>query len=386
MARILQVCNTDFYLSRFLKPLVLALVAQGHEVDCVCEGEVIDRKAFGSSVRLHAFEYPRTSSAWQFIVKTLEMRRLIRAGNYDCVNSHNRNSSIVGRLAAWLARVPVNIYTAHGFYFHDDQSPLKRRATILLEALLARITDYTLSQSREDVQYMTQARLIRADRIECIGNGIDTARFAACNDRAKMEHALGLSSDCFRVCSIGRLVKGKGFADLLQAFSKFSRNVGGTELLIVGGNIDQDISSFAQGFADMVSDLGLQNSVRVTGLTEHVEDYLCVSDLFVLPSYREGLPRALLEAMSVGVCAVATNIRGCREVIEDGRTGFLFEPRDTKRLSALMQELFDAPGLRARVADSGRQRVRTDFSEPKYINAQVTAINRLLDSAKTPTR
>ncbi len=384
MARVLQICNTDFYLSRFLRPLVLELVAQGHEVECVCEGDDIDRAAFGAGVVFHDFKYPRTGSLWQFAARIRQMRLLIRAGRYDCIDSHNRNASIVGRIAAWLERVPLKIYTAHGFYFHDDQKPFKRKATILLESLLARITDYTLSQSREDVEFVTRRGMVPASRIEYIGNGIDTVRFARSKDRVEVEHALGLQLGRFRVCSTGRLVKGKGFADLLEAFSEFHRTVPESELLIIGGNITQDISPFQHEFQQLVAALGLEDSVSVTGMTERVEDYLAASDLFVLPSYREGLPRSLLEAMSMGVCALATNIRGCREAIRDGETGFLFEPRDKARLTVLMKRLFDSPELRSRIADNGRELVKSRFNEPRYVGIQVSAINRMLGNLGEP--
>ena len=378
MARVLQICNTDFYLSRFLKPLVLELIAQGHEVECVCEGDDLARRTFGPQVVVHPFEYPRTASPWQFVAKIRQMRLLIRTGRYDCVDSHNRNASIVGRIAAWLERVPLKIYTAHGFYFHDDQQPIKHRATVLLEAWLARITDYTLSQSREDVEFVTRKKMIPPDRIEWIGNGIDVERFTRRGSRTGAEHALGLTADRFRICSIGRLVKGKGFVDLLEAFAEFRRSVAASELLIIGGNIAQDISPFEREFSDLVAAHGLQDCVRVTGLTDRVEDYLATSDLFVLPSYREGLPRSLLEAMSMGVCATATNIRGCREVITNGETGFLFEPRDRHGLAALMERLHADTGLRSLVADRGRELVRAMFNEPRYVGVQVSAINRLL--------
>ncbi|MEO7478337.1 MAG: glycosyltransferase family 4 protein [Lysobacteraceae bacterium] len=358
--------------------MVIELVAQGHEVECVCEGDAIDREAFGKGVVFHNFDYPRTGSPRQFFARIRQMRRLIRSGRYDCVDSHNRNASIVGRVAAWLERVPLKVYTAHGFYFHDDQKPLKRKATILLEALLARMTDYTLSQSSEDVDLVVRKHIIPPDRIEHIGNGIDTTRFSRSGERSDIERALGLRTNRFRICSIGRLVTGKGFADLLEAFSEFHRVVPESELMIIGGTIAQDISPFEREFSERVATLALEDCVQVTGLTDRVEDYLAACDLFVLPSYREGLPRSLLEAMSMGVCSAATNIRGCREVITNGETGFLFEPRNSTALSVLMKKLFVDPELRAQVASNGSELIRSRFDERQYVGVQVLAIDRLL--------
>jgi glycosyltransferase involved in cell wall biosynthesis len=384
VAKILQVCNTNFYLSRFLKPLVQELVDQGHEVECVCEGEVADKAEFGPGVRFHAFAFPRTGSPLQFAGAVARMSRLIRNGRYDCVDSHNRNSSIVGRIAAWRARVPVNLYTAHGFYFHDDQSALARRATIFLESALSRITDFTLSQSRDDTDYAVSSGMIVADRILHVGNGIDVERFSPRHERRTLEAKLALPSGRFRVCSTGRLVQGKGFGDLLEAFALFHEEVPGSELLLIGGNIDQDISPFQQEFEQRIDALGLRESVKVTGLTDRVEDYLGTADVFVLPSYREGLPRALLEAMAMGLCCAATDIRGCREAIDDGQAGLLFPPRDITSLTSLLRKLHAEPGLRTSLAAAGQARARAEFTEARYVSLQVDAINRLLGTPAHP--
>src|SRR5262249_54924261 len=150
VARILQVCNSDFYLAKFLAPLVRGLVAAGHEVECVCDGDQIAPELLGPGVRLHQLTFPRENSPLEFLFSIQGLRKILRRGHYECINSHNRAASIVGRIAAWLERAPINLYTAHGYYFHDDQRWHAREATILLEALLARITDHTLSQSSED--------------------------------------------------------------------------------------------------------------------------------------------------------------------------------------------------------------------------------------------
>ncbi len=378
MARILQVCNHDFYLTKFLTPLVRKLVEHGHEIECACEGGEVHPDILDLGVVVHSFEFPKRSSPLAFFEKIQQMRRLIRRGRYHCVDSHNRSGSIIARVAAWLERVPLNVYTAHGFYFHDDQPLLIREATVLLEVLLARMTDYTLSQSSEDVEFAVRRGILKRDRIEHIGNGINTKRFSPTKCRGQLEQELGFSPGRFRICSTGRLVKGKGFTDLLEAFSDFHMSVRNSELLIIGGNIDQDIWPYQREFLESVNALGLVRDVVVTGITDRVEDYLAISDLFVLPSYREGMPRALLEAMSMGLPSIATNIRGCREIIIDGQNGYLFEPKDIGKLASLMRMLYQSTDIRERVGASGRETSVTKYDEFRYVEIQVSAINRLL--------
>ena len=378
MARILQVCNTDFYLTKFLGPLVRALVQAGHEVECACEGSRVDPAVVGPGVTVHAFDFPRTNSPLAFAAAIERMRELIRVGRYDCVDSHNRNASIVARVAAWLEGTPVNLYTAHGFYYHDDQRPLTRWATIGLEAALARVTDYTLSQSGEDVRLMTSRGFILPHRIEQVGNGIDTDRFRPGRERAETERALGLSPGRFRVVTTGRLVKGKGFGDLLQAFGRLRLDAGEAELVIIGGNIEQDISPFQTAFLAQAKAAQLEGSLVVTGITDRVEHYLATADVFVLPSYREGMPRSLLEAMSMELPVIATDIRGCREVVADGKSGLLFPPHDVVRLADLLDRLYRSKDLRRSLGAQARRSVVESFDEAGYVARQVEAIHRLV--------
>jgi glycosyltransferase involved in cell wall biosynthesis len=381
VARILQVCNTDFYLSKFLAPLVNALVARGHAVECICEGGNADRRLLDAGVPVHPFSFPRGAAPVEFGRAIARMRKVIRAGGYECVNGHNRNASIVARVAAWLEGVPVNLYTAHGFYFHDGQGRVSRAMTVALEAALSKITHYTLSQSTEDVAFMTGRGHIARDRIEVIGNGIDTQRFRPRpGERERLEQRLGLRPGRFRIASTGRLVRGKGFGDLLDAFARLGP--GNAELLIIGGNIAQDISPYHAQFMEQARALGLASEVVVTGLTDRVEDYLGTCDAFVLPSYREGLPRALLEAMAAELPVLATNIRGCREVVRDGDSGHLFEPRDIAALARLLERLRGSPELRETLGRRGRALIVAQFDERQYVSRQVGAIERLLGAAR----
>jgi glycosyltransferase involved in cell wall biosynthesis len=381
-ARILQVCNTDFYLAKFLTPLVRGLVDAGYDVECVCEGDRVPL-ALGPRVVVHRVEFPRRGSVVGFARSIAALRRIIRAGKFDCVNSHNRNASIAGRVAAWVERVPVNLYTAHGFYFHDDQPRVTREVTIALEAALARLTDFTLSQSHEDLELMVGRHWIRADRSETIGNGIDTARFRPGRDRASTERELGLAGGKFRVAAVGRIVKGKGFSDLLRAFAKLRASHAEAELLMIGGNIDQDISPYQREFMAEVRELGVADSVVVTGMTDHVEKYLATANAFVLPSYREGMPRALLEAMAMELVVIATSIRGCKEIVTPGENGFLYPPHDVTTLARL---LLDVRARQAELADVGRRAralVVARYDEKDYVARQVEAIERLLRERAT---
>lgn len=378
MARILQICNSDFYLVGFLSPLVRALRSAGHTVECVCESSDLRIVTDELQVVVYSVPFPKTGSVASFRRCVWELRKLIREGHYECVNSHNRNASIAGRIAAWWEKVPINLYTAHGFYFHDDQARYQREATIWLERLLARMTTFTLSQSAEDLRFMVDQGFIAPERIAHIGNGIDTNRFRYDPDRQGCERRLGLASGPFRIGTIGRLVKGKGFLDLLRAFARMHSVDADTELLLIGGNIEQDVSPFHDEFITEAQQLGVGSALRVTGLVRDVEAYLSACDAFVLPSYREGMPRALLEAMSASLPVIATDIRGCHEIVVHGKNGLLYPPHDVDRLTTLLGMLREQPDLCRTLRMEARNTVVNSYSELQYVTRQVTEIDRLL--------
>jgi len=367
MAKILQICNTDFYLTKFLSPLILALVREGHHVECLCEGSNVPD--FGGDVIVHEMKFPKSASPLEFLHSISEMRKLLREKQYTCVNSHNRNTSIVGRIASWQEKVPVKIYTVHGAYFHEDQSPLQRFASIMLERLLAKITDFTLSQSHEDSLLLMERAGVKAELVKTIGNGIDTSRFKPNNQRDKI----------YRVGATGRLVKGKGFMDLINGFAQLHQKHPNSELLLIGGNIKNDIVPFQQHLLARIKELKLEDAVVVTGMVDNVEDYLATCDVFVLPSYREGMPRALLEAMSMGIPAITTNIRGCREIVIEGENGYIYTPHDVNALAQLLNHTYkQTVEERKFFAENARSHIAHNFDEKYYVNRQVYYINNLL--------
>ncbi|MBV8454664.1 MAG: glycosyltransferase family 4 protein [Deltaproteobacteria bacterium] len=378
MARILIVCNSAFFLSKMRLPLAKELVARGHAVECACGGERDARLAPAIGLHVHYCGFPRRSSPLAFLHSTIALRRIIRAGRYDCVISSNRNASIVARVAAWREHVPVNIYTAHGFYFHDDHGALGRELLMRLEAMLGSITTCTLSVTAEDMDLMISRGFVAPSRIAWIGQGIDSRRFRRTLAREAAEKKIGLRKATFRVAAVGRIVEGKGFSDLLHAIARMSNQDYRPELVLVGGNIVHEISPLAGEFRNEVNALGLSDAVTITGMVDNVEDYLAASDVFVIPSYREGFSRALLEAMSMNLAVVATTIRGNREVIKDGVNGLLYPPRDVDQLANHLRRLHDDAGLRRHIGQKARETVLERFDERDFVARQVAVIERLL--------
>ncbi len=370
--KILQVCNTDFYLKNFLTPLILALRDRGYTVECLTEGTGWIGHLVDKGIRIHDFHFPPRASPWQFFLAVQRMKSIIKDSGFHIVNGHNRNSSIVSRIASKMAGIPINLYTANGFYYHDNQSALVNKFSEVFEGAMAKFTTYTLSQSDEDTIRMISKGWIQPDRIRTIGNGVDAQRFSS-----RPKSRVSVSSGKFCVCASGRLVSGKGFEDILRAIS-ITKNRENIELVLIGGNIVQDISPSLEGFTNLISSLGLKDQVRITGMVDNVEEYLNNSSLFVHSSYVEGMPRSLLEAMSIGLPCIATKIRGAREIIDDRRNGFIYEPHDFHELADVIDELFLNRDLGRSVGRNARDTVLEKFQEKDYVQRQVQAMEDLL--------
>jgi len=375
--RILQVCNTDFYASKFLLPLITELQRRGHEVELVCEPSGAGGGFGALPCPVHSCRFPRRARAWEFARSIAELRSFLGRHHPDIINSHNRNASIVARVAGRACSVP-HVYTAHGFYFNDAQSPLQWSLSYGLETLLARWTDYCLSQSREDVQRVA-GRIYGERRIFAIDNGIDVGRFRPRPKDLGVRRELGWSPDDFVVAAVGRLVEGKGFQDLLRAIALLSDP--SVKLLVIGGNISQDIHPFERQFRQLAGALGLGSRVHVTGLVDDVPSRLAAADVFALPTYWEGMPRSLLEAMAMALPAMASRVRGCREVVEDGRNGLLFQAGDVEDIARALRRLREMDASeRSRLGAAARADVVHRFDLTRYVERQADLLERFLEA------
>ncbi len=378
MAKILQVCNTDFYLNKFLKPFILELLEDGHEVHTACHTTEQFNAIDDARIKHHNVSFPSAPSPLGFWRSIRQLKQLIRREQFDCVNSHNRNASIAARVAAWRCKTPHNIYTAHGFYFHDDQSKLSHWLTVRLESALARITSDTLSQSQEDIDFMTARGLIKPERIHWIGNGIDTEHFKPVTDKAPRRQALGLPSDGPLIAAVGRLVRGKGFQDLIHALAELLKTEPRAHLVLIGGNIAQDIDPFAREMADLIEKLQLHTHITLTGLVDNVPDYLACADVYVLPSYREGISRSMLEALACEVPVIATEIRGCRELFGSEFRPWLYPARDVQQLHQRLRTICSEPQSLPD-PETLFQRVQNDYTERAYSQRQSALISSIME-------
>lgn len=368
--KICQLCAVDFTLYHFLLPLMEGLRNEGHEVVGACADGSLVEAARRRGFRVETLPLTRRISPWRNLRAVLALAAFFRRERFDLVHVHTPVAAAVGRFAAALAGVPRIAYTAHGFYFHDGMALPKRLTFMGLEWLAGRFTHTLFTQSAEDAATARRWRLCRTGDVLAIGNGSDPARFRPDEDdreRTRLRAALGTKSERFVIVTVGRLVAEKGYRELIAAMARVD-----AELWAVGERLQSD---HAAGIGEAVercgSDPVVGRRVRFLGYRDDVPDLLRAADIFVLASWREGMPRSIIEAMLSGLPVVATDIRGSREEVVDGETGLLVPVRDEVALSDALARLAGDAAMRRAMGAAGLARARRLYVEEKVIARQI---------------
>ncbi|MGH2404325.1 MAG: glycosyltransferase family 4 protein, partial [bacterium] len=299
------------------------------------------------------------------------------------VHTHTPKARVLGGIAARLARVPIVVNTFHGLYGMDG-SPLRRSLFAFIERVAARCSHFKFSQSREDLAALRRLGIVTSEASAYLGNGVDLQMFDPNRvDRDAARARLSIAPDAMVVGTVGRLVWEKGYAEFFQMAEALKRSDPGVEVLTIG---PQEPGKEDGVPARIIEDLRHRGVVRFLGMRVDMPELYAAMDVFVLPSYREGFPRSAVEAAAMGRPIVATDIRGCREVVEDGRNGFLIPPRNAGRLLEGVRRLVADPDLRARFGRESRRRALAEFDERRVIASTLEVYQRLLQERKRDGR
>jgi len=276
--------------------------------------------------------------------------KLIRQGHYDVVETFTPDSNILGMPLAWIGRVPVRMATHHGVI--EDLPPWR-------EKLHAWLINHNIANVLVTVSEMTRQKAlqegVRADRMFVIQNGIVPVSIEDVN-RLDVRSEAGVGDQDLFLLSVGRLVHQKAHEFLVAAMPSVLKEFPDAKVGICGdGFLRPQLEA-------QIQSLGLQKSVILLGKFDNVTKFLVAADLFVLPSRWEGLPIALLEAMSVGLPVIATRVEGVDEVVVDREHGLLVPVGDESALSDAILQLLREPQLRHKMGMAAKQRLLESYS------------------------
>lgn len=380
--RVIHVTTTDISLALLLGPQLSAFAAAGYEIVGVsAPGMFVAGLEAGGIPHVPLRHSTRAMAPASDAAAFGELVSVFRRFRPDLVHTHNPKPGILGRVAARVAGVPAVVNTVHGLYATADDHLARRAVVYGLERAAAAFSHAELVQNGEDLA--TLARLgVPRERLVLLGNGIDLARFdrAGVPDEvvAARRAELGAGPRDVVCLAVGRLVGEKGFRELFAA-ARLLRSTAPEARVVVVGPADPDkgdaVSPEEQRRA---ADAG----VRFLGLRHDVEALYAASDVFVLASYREGFPRAAMEASAMGLPVVATDVRGCRQVVEHGRTGLLVPPREVRPLAAALAALTGDAALRRRLGTAAAEKAARDFDQQRVIDLTLAVYDRLLGGGR----
>jgi glycosyltransferase involved in cell wall biosynthesis len=290
-----------------------------------------------------------------------ELWRIVRRERIDVLHTHNPKPGLYGRVVGRLARVPIVVNTVHGLYATEEDPFAKRALVYGLEGLAARCSDAELFQNPEDLALMQRLHCTRHARL--LGNGVDLTRFDPSRFDAAARRAiraeLGADDTTVLIGAVGRLVAEKGYPELFEATAALPERF---RLVVVGGDDPDKTDSLPPEVLARARAAG----VRFLGHRDDVDRIYAAMDVFVLASHREGFPRAAMEATAMALPVVATDVRGCREVVDPDVTGGLVPVRDPRALRDALLDLGDAT-RRARLGRAARQRALEHFDERRVV-------------------
>ena len=376
--KLCQLCAVDFTLDRFLLPLIDGMKQAGWDVVSVCSDGPSLPGLRARGYRIETVHLPRTLNPLAHLRSIVELVCLFRGHRFDAVHVHTPVAAMVGRLAARIAGVNLVIYTAHGFYFHDEMPAVKRRFFILLEKCAGWLTDVLFTQSQEDADTAVAEGIMSSDRVLAIGNGVDTERFApeSAGDPRELRSRHGIPEHALVVGMIARLVREKGTADFLQAARHVAVDHPAAWFLLVGERLASD---HADGVEDEIrhAKKELGNRLVMTGTRCDIPELLSVMDVYCLPSWREGMPRTIIEAMMMGKPVIATNIRGSREEVVPFETGLLVPTHCPGELAQAISRCVTAPEWARSLGAAGRRRALMHYDERRIVAVQIERIRGL---------
>lgn len=372
--RIARVSTVPFFVATQLKHQIEALATRGAQVTVVTSnGPELAQLQGMPGVDCVVMEIPRAIAPWRDLRVLLRLWLFFRREHFDIVHSTTPKAGLLVAIAAFMAGVPIRLHTFTGqpwLGMHGLKRWLARKSDWLIGQLNTRCYADSASQR----QFLIEQGLLDAERLCVIGAGslagvdmqrFDCGRFSD-DQRQSLRYSLGIPPDAEVLLFVGRITTDKGVRELLEAFAGLKADGSRAHLLFVGP-FDADSGA---GGGISPHEIEAVPDTHLAGYTKCPERYMAIADILCLPSYREGFGTVVIEAAAMGVPTIGTDIYGLRDAIEDGRTGVLVAPRDSKALLEGLKKLLSDDNLRLEMGGNARLRALERFAS-RRVNAEV---------------
>lgn len=372
--KLILFANTDWYLYNFRRSLILALRDAGHEVLLVSPAGPYGKKLCDLGFRwIPAPMKRRSLNPLRELVLLMWLKHLIVQEKADLIHGFTIKCAVYGSLAARLAGVParVNAVAGMGYVFTSDD--LKARllrpvVRTLLRLALDGHNSRLILQNPDDVVLFERALLVDSARVRLIaGSGVNCEHFTPTSAHEQEKS--------FRVVLPARLLWDKGLAEYVEAARHLREKGRDIEFLLAGDLDPGNPAGIPESTVRRWVDEGL---IQWLGHVDDMSKLFHSVDAVVLPSYREGLPKSLIEAGACGLPLVTTDVPGCREVVTNGVDGLLVPMKNVQALAEAIANLQDNPTLRVKLGTAARKKVLAEFDERIVIERTIAVYQELI--------
>ena len=345
MKKILFISNTANF-AKFNRPLMRWCENKGFQVDyCAPDDEMIL-----DCNRHYVLSIPRRPLSLKTFSCIFELRKIIRNEKYDIIHCHTPMGSVIARLAAkpFFKKNKIKVvYTAHGFHFFKNAPLINWCVYYPVEKYLSRFTSVLITINEEDFQF-AKRKFHTKDVRKFNGVGVDLTKYYPFIENRKekisiVRESLQIQKDAFVILYIAEFIKRKNHKLIFDIFPKIRSYIPNVKLILAGKG---ELLDYYKKFVEKNN---YSNDVIFTGYTNLIHDYCRVSDLLLMPSFQEGLPISMIEAMATGIPIVASNIRGHVDVVENGKNGFLCEISDPNQFVEAIKKIYDSEELRTKI-------------------------------------
>lgn len=379
--RIVYVSTVPLSARTLLRGQLRYLRERGFDVILVCSpGEGLEAFARSEGVRSFTVPMRRDISPLRDVISLWRLFRLLRRLRPDIVNASTPKASLLGTLAAWLARVPVRVYTLRGLRL-ETVTGFKRLVLRLAERTTSACAGRVVCVSESLRRVCVEMGLAPADKTLVLGagssNGVDVGRFLTTDEHVERARALrerlGIPEGAPVIGFVGRLAQDKGVVELYDAYETVLDRSKDARLLLLGGfeNEDPIPLSYRRRMES-------HPQVILVGFAADTAPYYHLIDVLALPSFREGFPNVVLEAATAGVTTVGFQTTGMTDAVVDGKTGILVPPGDAAALAKAIAGLLNEDTWREELGEAARDRVLRDFSSERVWGEWRTLYHREL--------
>ena len=343
MAKLFRITTVPISVEKLLGKQ-LSYMDRYFDVTAISSDQVyLERVGKELGVKTHTINMTRKITPVEDLKSLWTMYAYFRKEKPEIVHSHTPKAGLIGMLAAKLAGVKIRLHTVAGLPLMETTG-LKRKVLNLVEKLTYSCATKVYPNSKGLHDFILEEKLGTADKIQVIGNGstngIDTAHFSpesySVSEKAQLRQELEIEASAFVFVFVGRLVKDKGINELVSAFMKIQTNSSKKLKLLLVGPLEQDLDPLAP---DVLQTIDSNPDIISLGFQKDVRPYFAIGDALVFPSYREGFPNVVLQALSMGIPALVSDINGCNEIVQDGYNGSIFPAKDEIALQKSMEQI-----------------------------------------------